>query len=69
MENPRQKIGKPIGSDIRKKKSTYPGLFGLEKSKQLAHEAVEEAVAALRSLDERADPLRAIAHFIVQREA
>ena len=63
-----EKIGKPIGSDLRKEKATYPKLFGLEKSRELAHQAVDEAISALQGFDERADPLHALARFIVDRE-
>jgi geranylgeranyl diphosphate synthase type II len=54
-------IGKGRGTDARKKKATYPGLLGLEKSKRLALELTEEAVEELRDFDHRAEPLRQIA--------
>jgi geranylgeranyl diphosphate synthase type II len=55
--------------DGGEKKATYPGIYGLEKSKALAVQAVDGAVEALRGFDERADPLRAIARFIAERKA
>ncbi len=39
--------GKPVGNDEAAGKSTYPALFGLEKSKQLAEEACSRALEAL----------------------
>jgi len=69
IEGEQAKIGKTAGSDLRKQKATYPSVYGLEKSKGLARQAADEAVAALRDFDERADPLRALARFIVAREA
>jgi geranylgeranyl diphosphate synthase type II len=54
-------IGKGRGTDARKKKATYPGLLGTEKSKRLARELTEEAVGDLRDFDHRAEPLRQIA--------
>ena len=54
-------IGKGRGTDARKKKATYPGLLGVEKSKRLALELTEEAVGDLRNFDHRAEPLRQIA--------
>jgi geranylgeranyl diphosphate synthase, type II len=62
------KLGKPTGSDEKNDKATYPKLFGLEHSKELAHEASEAAIAALSDFDLRAEPLRAFARFIVERE-
>ena len=40
-----KKLGKPIGSDADNKKSTYVSLLGLEKSKELAYELTDEAIA------------------------
>lgn len=62
-----------IADDIldvgEEKKATYPSLFGLEKSRELAGQAVEEATTALSDFDEKADPLRALARFIIERKA
>jgi geranylgeranyl diphosphate synthase type II len=68
IEGSEDKLGKPIGSDIRNEKTTYPSLYGLDKSKELARQAVDDAVEALSIFDERADPLRAIAQYIVDRD-
>lgn len=68
IEGSEDKLGKPIGSDIRNEKTTYPSLYGLEKSKELAGQAVDDAVAALSIFDEKAEPLRAIAQYIVDRD-
>jgi geranylgeranyl diphosphate synthase type II len=62
------KLGKPIGSDEKKGKATYPKLFGIDRSLRLARESSEAAVAALEALDHRAEPLRAFARFIVERD-
>lgn len=64
-----RKLGKTVGSDLRKEKATYPAILGLEKSRELAETAVNEALDALRDLGERADPLRAIARFVVERDS
>ena len=49
-------------------KATYPSLYGLEKSKELAGQAMDEALNALQGFDSRADPLRALARFIIERK-
>jgi geranylgeranyl diphosphate synthase type II len=64
-----EKLGKPIGSDAENQKSTYPALFGLDRSRELAQQTVDEAVDALCIFGERADPLRAIARYIVDRDS
>lgn len=61
------KIGKTVGSDVARGKSTFPSLMGLEKAKEAAKAALESALLALSEFDESADPLRALAHFIVER--
>lgn len=62
-----QQLGKDVGSDIDKSKATYPALFGLEESKKKAESLIDEALGCLENFDERADPLREIARFFVQR--
>lgn len=61
-------LGKPAGSDIKSDKVTYPSLFGIDTSRTMAREAVQEAVAALAPFDQQAEPLRSLAHFIVDRK-
>jgi geranylgeranyl diphosphate synthase type II len=62
------KTGKAVGTDAERGKATYPALYGVEASRQRAHQLVKEAVEALRPLGEKAEPLRAIAHLMVERE-
>ena len=62
-----EKLCKDIGSDLTKNKATYPALYGLEESKRKAEELVEESIDCLNEFDDRADPLREIARFFVQR--
>ncbi len=60
-------IGKAIGTDANRQKSTYPALLGLEKSRALAHDAIQQALQALADFDNKADPLRALAEYIISR--
>ena len=62
------KIGKPVGSDQERDKATYPKLFGLKESRRRAHAEVESAIQVLTAFDHRAEPLRAIARYIVERD-
>ncbi len=63
-----EKLGKPVGSDIKNKKVTYPALFGLEKSRERARLATENARDALRFFGEEADFLRSLVQFVIDRE-
>ena len=60
-------IGKDVASDLKKGKKTYPSFFGIEDSRRRAREVSERAVASLRDLDRKADPLRELAKYIVTR--
>ena len=62
-----EKLGKDIGSDLNKDKATYPALYGLEESKRKAEDLIEDSLDCLKEFDNRADPLREIARFFVQR--
>ena len=62
-----QSLGKTAGKDVRVKKATYPALHGLEASRRRAQELVAEAIEDTDSLGDPAEPLRALARFIVDR--
>nr|WP_321466831.1 farnesyl diphosphate synthase [uncultured Desulfobulbus sp.] len=68
VEATTEELGKPAGSDAKSDKVTYPSLFGLETSRTMAREAVLEAITALEIFDAQAEPLRALAHYIVDRK-
>ena len=61
-------LGKGVGTDEIRKKSTYPSIMGLEESKSFARELVNKALQALESFDHRSDSLRAIANYIIERK-
>jgi len=62
------KLGKPIGSDDKNEKATFPGLFGIEKSQQMAREAIDKAVNSLNCFGKKAEPLRLLAIYLLNRE-
>jgi geranylgeranyl diphosphate synthase type II len=68
VEATTEQLGKPAGSDVKSDKVTYPSLFGKDISRTMAREAVQEALGALAVFDCQADPLRALANFIVDRK-
>ena len=67
VEGDADDVGKSIGKDAKQSKNTYPAVLGLAQSKILAGRLVDEAITALDSIDEKADPLRMIAAYIVDR--
>lgn len=60
--------GKNRGADERRRKSTYPGIIGLNNSKQSAQKLTERAIHYLEGLDERANPLRELAYYMGGRK-
>jgi len=62
-----EEIGKDVGSDIKKGKKTFPSFYGLQESRRRAGEVADRALAALKDFDRRADPLRELAKYIINR--
>ncbi|RPJ72300.1 MAG: polyprenyl synthetase family protein [Desulfobacteraceae bacterium] len=60
-------MGKASGTDTLRRKNSYPEILGLEKSKEFADNLKTQAIATLAEFDRRADPLRAIAAYVVER--
>lgn len=61
-------LGKHTGSDERSQKATYPSLYGLEASRNLAAEAAMNAKAALKDLPGDTTFLAWLAEYIVTRQ-
>ncbi|HTQ61612.1 MAG TPA: farnesyl diphosphate synthase [Candidatus Solibacter sp.] len=62
-------LGKTAGKDVAQQKATYPAVYGLERSHQIANELAAKSVAELAPYQERASRLREIADYLVQRRA
>lgn len=67
IESTTEEMGKPQGSDMQRGKMTYPRVYGIEKSRKKAKELVDKALETLSIFDEKAEPLRQIALYIVKR--
>ncbi|MEZ6059184.1 MAG: polyprenyl synthetase family protein [Planctomycetaceae bacterium] len=61
-------LGKQPGRDQELGKLTYPSLIGVEASRIKAAELIDEAHGALDIFTDRAEPLRQLARFIVERD-
>ncbi len=60
-------LGKSRGKDVAEGKATYPSLFGIQKSRQIAQEKNEQAKAALEIFGSKADLLRQLADMMLER--
>jgi geranylgeranyl diphosphate synthase type II len=63
-----RKLGKAVGTDQRRGKNTYPSLLGLAAAEAYAGQLVNDAVKALDAFDNKADSLRSIARYVIQRK-
>jgi len=63
-----KKLGKSAGKDAAAGKMTFPALYGLEKSRTLAEQWTDEAIASLKPLGPRGATLRALALSLLSRE-
>lgn len=68
VEQTSEKLGKTAGKDQEQQKITFPAVFGLERSRQMAEQERLNAHAALQNFDDRADRLRQLADVVVQRQ-
>jgi len=68
IEGDAVKIGKPVGSDLKNNKATYPALYGLDTARVKARIAAERAVNALKIFGSRAEFLKELVNFILQRD-
>jgi geranylgeranyl diphosphate synthase type II len=62
-------LGKTAGSDERKKKATYPAVYGLDASRKKARELIEQTKLLLAPLGLPAEPIRALADFVIERKS
>ena len=63
-----EQLGKTAGKDTASEKATYPALFGIEKSQQKADELVSNAFAELDTFGARAETLKELARFLIERK-
>ncbi|MDR4500830.1 MAG: polyprenyl synthetase family protein [Nitrospirales bacterium] len=67
MTGTREELGKDAGTDAKRGKKTYPSFFGVDGARDLATDCINRAVKRLDAFGAPADPLRAIAHYVIQR--
>lgn len=68
VEGSQEIMGKNTGSDVKKGKATYPKVVGLKESKERVKELTLIAMNAIKDFDDKAEPLRAIARYVIDRK-
>lgn len=68
IEGSIEDLGKTIGKDSKTKKATFPSIYGLEKSKQMAEKLITEAKTLLEPYGEKAELLLMLCDFIHTRK-
>lgn len=68
VEGDSHTLGKPQGSDIANGKTTYVSLLGAEGARECAQQLYQQAIEALDEFDHKADPLRELAKYIIERK-
>lgn len=63
-----EQLGKTAGKDTASEKVTYPALFGVDASLRKADKLVNDAFSELETFGERADTLKELARFLVERK-
>lgn len=67
VEGETQALGKTAGKDAASAKPTFPSVLGMDASRAHLRELVDEALAALEPLGERAAPLSELARYVAER--
>lgn len=62
-------LGKTAGKDLSQRKATFPALYGLEKSREIARRSVAEAHEELAQYGDHARSLHELADYLVSRRA
>ena len=63
-----EQLGKTAGKDSASEKATYPSLFGVEESLEKADTLVHDAFKELEIFGDRADTLKELARYLVERK-
>ncbi len=68
MTQDSSQLGKTAGKDVASEKATWPAIYGIDQSVKDAERLVDEAFVQLSGYGERADRLKAVARFLVERK-
>ncbi|WP_022850239.1 polyprenyl synthetase family protein [Limisalsivibrio acetivorans] len=62
-----EQLGKDAGSDLEKGKATYVTIYGVDKSKQIAREMIDEAISIVKPYGKASRPCEEIAKYVLER--
>jgi geranylgeranyl diphosphate synthase type II len=68
VEGKVEDTGKAVGKDAARGKLTYPGLLGIDESRQRARNLGQQAFDAVAPLGAAAEPLAALMRFVLERD-
>jgi geranylgeranyl diphosphate synthase type II len=63
-----EQLGKTAGKDLAVQKATWPAVYGIEQSERDAAALIDEAFAALAAFGSRAEGLKSVARYLVERK-
>jgi len=69
VEQPSEALGKTAGKDAQQHKITFPAVYGLERSREMAEQERLAAHLTLQTFDDRAERLKQLADLVVRRTA
>lgn len=68
IEGETEVLGKKVGADQNRAKTTYPGVVGGAQAKSMAQQLVSDAIKALDDFGAPAEPLRVLGHYLLTRK-
>ena len=69
LEGDEEEMGKPVGSDLRNEKATYPALFGAAASHEKVQSLTAEALSIFEGFGQASAFLQSLAFFLITRRS
>jgi geranylgeranyl diphosphate synthase, type II len=68
IEGDPETLGKTTGKDAKVKKATYPSVYGIDKSHEMAKKLIDEATGLLNHYGDRAEVLLMLTDYMLTRQ-
>ncbi|HNQ44464.1 MAG TPA: polyprenyl synthetase family protein, partial [Candidatus Cloacimonadota bacterium] len=69
IESTSEKLGKTIGKDESAGRATFPAVYGLEASREMARILTSEARQTIATLGDKSLKLQVLAEFLLSRKS